>query len=104
MRSDENGSSQSTEYYRWWSNARWWVLARSTYYAPVIESQKNLKMMREIDELYLKRSFYGSPRMTDWLSELGVGSQREVARLMRVMGLQASVPGSRPCRRRQPIG
>jgi len=64
------------------------------------ENPENLELMRVIDRLYLKRPFYGSPRMTDWLRDLGwtVGENR-VARLMRVMGLQAVVPGphtSRP--------
>ncbi len=56
--------------------------------------------MRKIDELYLKRPFYGSPRMTDWLADLGwLVNEKRVARLMRLMGLQAVVPGphtSRP--------
>ena len=56
--------------------------------------------MRKIDELYLKRPFYGSPRMTDWLADIGWGvNEKRVARLMRLMGLQAVVPGphtSRP--------
>jgi len=76
-------------------------LARSTYYyEPVVKSEENLKLMRVIDELYLKRPFYGSPRMTDWLGELGwVVNEKRVARLMRVMRLQATLPGphtSRP--------
>jgi putative transposase len=56
--------------------------------------------MRQLDEMYLKRPFYGSPRMTDWLRELGWHvNEKRIARLMRVMGLQAVVPGphtSRP--------
>ncbi|MFH1218953.1 MAG: IS3 family transposase, partial [Candidatus Eisenbacteria bacterium] len=56
--------------------------------------------MRRIDELYLRRPFYGSPRMTDWLRDLGWPvNEKRVARLMQVMGLQAVVPGphtSRP--------
>jgi putative transposase len=70
-------------------------LARSTYYyEPVGESEENLALMRVIDELYLKRPFYGSPRMTDWLGELGwVVNEKRVVRLMRVMGLQATLPG-----------
>jgi len=52
-------------------------LARSTYYyEPVVASEENLKLMRVIDELYLKRPFYGSPRMTDWLGDLGGWSTR----------------------------
>jgi len=64
------------------------------------ESPENLRLMRKIDELYLKRPFYGSPRMTDWLEDLGwVVNEKRVARLMRLMGLQAVLPGphtSRP--------
>ena len=56
--------------------------------------------MRVIDELYLKRPFYGAPRMTLWLKQLGYRvNHKRVERLMRVMGLQAIVPGphtSRP--------
>ncbi len=77
-------------------------LPRSSYYYEPMgtESVENLRLMRRIDELYLKRPFFGSPRMTDWLRDLGwVVNEKRVARLMRVMGLQALVPGphtSRP--------
>ena len=60
----------------------------------------NLRLMKVIDRLYLRRSFYGSPRMTDWLRDLGWEvNEKRVARLMQVMCLQATVPGphtSRP--------
>ena len=56
--------------------------------------------MRVIDKLYMKRPFYGAPRMTGWLRELGhVVNHKRVERLMGLMGLQAIVPGphtSRP--------
>lgn len=73
----------------------------SYYYGPLqIETEENLQLMREIDELYLKRPFFGSPRMTDWLNKLGWHvNEKRVTRLMRLMGLQAVVPGphtSRP--------
>jgi putative transposase len=73
----------------------------SYYYSPLeTESAENLRLMRRIDELYLRRPFYGSPRMTDWLRDQGWPvNEKRVARLMRVMGLQAIVPGphtSRP--------
>jgi putative transposase len=77
-------------------------LARSSYYyRPVpAESAENLRLMRQIDQVYLKRPFFGSPRMTLRLQELGYPvNEKRVARLMRVMGLQAIVPGphtSRP--------
>ena len=70
-------------------------LARSThYYEPVPQREENLLLMRLIDELFLKRPFYGVPRMTDWLRTLGHGvNHKRVARLMRLMNLQAVVPG-----------
>jgi len=77
-------------------------LARSSYYrgSPGTESEENLYLMRMIDEMYLKRPFYGSPRMTIWLRKLGwTVNEKRVARLMRLMGVQAVVPGphtSRP--------
>jgi putative transposase len=76
-------------------------LARSTYYyEPVPERAENLALMRLIDELYLQRPFYGVPRMTDWLQTLGHAvNHKRVARLMRVMGLQAVLPGPHTSRR-----
>jgi putative transposase len=76
-------------------------LARSTYYyEPAPERAENLALMRLIDTLYLQRPFYGVPRMTDWLQTLGHAvNHKRVERLMRVMGLQAVLPGphtSRP--------
>ena len=50
--------------------------------------------MRLIDRLYLKMPYYGVPRMTLWLNERGHGvNHKRVARLMSVMGLQATLPG-----------
>lgn len=76
-------------------------LARATfYYEPVPERAENLALMRLIDELYLQRPFYGVPRMTDWLQTLGHAvNHKRVARLMRVMGLQAVLPGPHTSRR-----
>ncbi len=77
-------------------------MARSSvYYTPnASESFENLALMRRIDEQYLKTPFYGVPRMTWWLNAHGYGvNHKRVARLMRVMGLQATLPGphtSRP--------
>lgn len=77
-------------------------LPRSSYYyaGAAEESEENLSLMRQIDELFLRRPFFGSPRMTLWLQDQGwVVNEKRVARLMRVMGLQAVVPGphtSRP--------
>ena len=64
------------------------------YYEPVVESEENLHLMRLIDERYLTRPDYGSPRMTDWLQGQGhTVNRKRVARLMHLMGLQAITPG-----------
>lgn len=56
--------------------------------------------MRRIDAQYLDKPFYGVPRMTWWLNAQGYGvNHKRVARLMRLIGLQATLPGphtSRP--------
>lgn len=50
--------------------------------------------MRRIDRLYLRYPFYGAPRLTVTLRSQGLlVNEKRVARLMRVMGLQAIVPG-----------
>jgi putative transposase len=56
--------------------------------------------MKEIDRLFLKRPYYGVPRMTEWLKRLGWAvNEKRVARLMRRMGIHSVLPGphtSRP--------
>lgn len=71
------------------------VARSSVYYSPNIgESPENLELMRRIDEQYLVTPFYGVPRMTWWLNEQGYRvNHKRVARLMQVMGLQATLPG-----------
>jgi putative transposase len=62
----------------------------SLYYEPVEESQENLGLMKLIDQQYTRAPFYGSRRMTAWLQSLGYAVNRKrVARLMRVMGIEA---------------
>jgi putative transposase len=71
-------------------------LARSTYYYTpnTMESTENLLLMRKIDKLYTARPFYGAPRITDGLRDIGhVVNHKRVERLMRLMGLAAVVPG-----------
>ena len=66
----------------------------SFYYEPMVESEENLHLMRQIDKRYLDRPDYGSPRMTDWLQDQGYAVNRKrVARLMQLIGLQAITPG-----------
>jgi len=68
----------------------------SFYYSPMHngESPENLALMKEIDQIYTRWPFYGYPRITDQLRHDGwTVNYKRVARLMRVMGLQAIVPG-----------
>lgn len=76
-------------------------LSRSTvYYQPKSVSAEDLRLMRRIDEMHLKRPFYGSRRIRDWLWEAGHEINRKrVQRLMRQMGITALYPkpgSSRP--------
>jgi len=65
----------------------------SWYYQPAGESAFNLQLMRLIDEQYLRTPFYGSPKMTAWLRRQGHPvNPKRIARLMRLMGLQAIYP------------
>jgi putative transposase len=60
------------------------------YYEPVGESALNLKLMRLIDEQYLRTPFYGARKMRVWLEGLGhVVNRKRVQRLMQVMGIEA---------------
>ncbi len=72
-------------------------LNRASYYRrPGGESAENLKLMRLIDEKYTARPFFGSRRMTLWLTRAGHEVNRKrVRRLMRVMGLEAIHPKPR---------
>lgn len=66
----------------------------SLYYTPAPETEENLLLMRLIDEQYMRHPEFGCPRMTDWLRDEGHPvNPKRVARLMRLMGLQAITPG-----------
>jgi putative transposase len=72
-------------------------LNRSTfYYEPTGASLEDLRLMRLIDEQYTAYPFYGSRKMTEWLTRQGEEINRKrVQRLMRVMGLEAIYPKPR---------
>jgi putative transposase len=72
-------------------------LARSTLYdQPLGASAENLQLMRWLDEQYTTTPFYGLRRMTAWLRGQGYTVNRKrVARLMRVLGLEALYPKPR---------
>lgn len=70
------------------------------YYEPVEVSADELALMRRIDELYLKRPYFGSRRMTTELRGEGREVNRKrVQRLMGLMGLESVVPGPHTSRR-----
>lgn len=72
-------------------------ISRATYYYERKgESLFNQKLMRMIDEQFLKTPAYGARQMTRWLRRQGycVGRKR-VRRLMRLMGLVAVYPKPR---------
>ncbi len=65
----------------------------SVYYKPREENPENLKLMRLIDEQYLKTPCYGSRSMVTFLKGLGYDNNRKrIQRLMRLMGLEAIYP------------
>ena len=62
----------------------------SVYYSSSKASQHELKLMRLIDEQYLRTPFYGSRKMVAWLRSQGYSVNRKrVQRLMRRMGIEA---------------
>jgi putative transposase len=76
-------------------------LARSTWhYQPALESADNLRLMRMLDEQYLKRPYFGSRRMALWLQDQGEDVNRKrVQRLMRTMSIEALYPKPRTTQR-----
>ena len=56
----------------------------SVYYQPIGVSDEDLRLMRLIDEIHLKRPFYGSRRIRDNLQDLGHPvNRKKVQRLRR---------------------
>lgn len=72
-------------------------LSRSAYYYQrQSPSELNLALMRLIDEQYTRTPFYGVPRVTKWLRRQGYEvNHKRVARLMKLMGLEAIHPKPR---------
>ena len=65
----------------------------SLYYEPVGESQKNLVLLRLLDEQYTRRPYYGNRKMTKWLATKGHEVNRKrVRRLMELLGIEAVYP------------
>jgi len=63
------------------------------YYEPRPESEKNICLMRRIDEIYTKLPYYGAPKITAQLRREGEAVNHErIERLMGVMGIEAIFP------------
>ncbi len=69
-------------------------LSRSTYYyEPCPESEENLELMPLLDKQYMDTPYYGIRRMQWFLAQKGhVVNHKKVARLLRLMGLEAVYP------------
>ncbi|MCP4045370.1 MAG: IS3 family transposase, partial [Gammaproteobacteria bacterium] len=68
----------------------------SVYYQRAPVSDEDLALMRRLDEMHLKRPFYGSRRLRDWLQDEGYGvCRKRVQRLMQLMGIRALYPRPR---------
>ncbi len=64
-------------------------MPRSTYYhVPQPESAENLRLLRKLDELYLKYPFFGSRKMAVMLR----ANRKRMQRLMRILGIEALYP------------
>ena len=72
-------------------------VSRAAYYRePATESPENLRLMREIDELYTRYPFYGSRKIAWVLSQPdSLVNRKRVQRLMRLMGIEAVYPKPR---------
>jgi putative transposase len=72
------------------------VARSSVYYQAAGESEYNVALMRLLDEQYTRTPFYGVRRMTEWLHTQGHAvNHKRVARLLRVMGIEAIYPRQR---------
>lgn len=72
------------------------LVPRSSYYYEPrgTESMENLDIMKVLDEMHLENPMYGSPKLTFLLRQQGYEvNHKRVERLMRLMGMQAIVPG-----------
>ncbi len=65
----------------------------STYYRPKGPSERDLRLIRAIDEQYTRTPYYGRRRMCMVLRKRGFHvSEKKMRRLMRLMGLKALAP------------
>ncbi len=63
------------------------------YYEPRPIRERDLSLMRRIDEIYTAFPYYGSPKITAELHRQGIiVNHKAIERLMRVMGIQGIIP------------
>jgi len=63
---------------------------------PATESEEDRRLMRLIDQQFLRTPFYGSRRMAVYLERAGeTVNRKRVQRLMAVMGLEPRLPKPR---------
>ena len=90
------GLNRSSYYYRARSTDRMPKSLSAHFIKPIWETPENLALMKRIDELYMKRTFFGSRKMTTALRAEGFGVNRKrIQRLMRLMGIHAIYPKPR---------
>lgn len=69
------------------------VSRSNLYYKPLSESDLNLILMKEIDQIHLKNPSFGIRRIANELEELGYHVNRKrVARLMKLIGIETIYP------------
>lgn len=66
------------------------------YYLPAGEKKEDLKLMKLIDKIHLKRPYFGARRIKDDLFDLGyIVNRKKITRLMNLMGIEALYPKPR---------
>jgi len=69
------------------------IAKSSFYYQPVSESEQNLQLMHEIDEIYTAHPFYGARRILMNLQQRDKQFNiKRIRRLMKLMGIEAIFP------------
>jgi putative transposase len=69
------------------------ICRSSFYYVPLNDSSQNQELMKLIDKQYMETPFYGVPRMTEYLRDLGhCVNPKRIRRLYRLMDLHAMGP------------
>ncbi len=73
------------------------IAKSSFYYQPVPENEENLRLMREIDQIYTQYPFYGARRILVNLQKEGKKFNiKKIRRLMRRMGIEAVCRSGEP--------